>query len=74
MFDRFALDGKEITTTNIMDELNISQPLAKTAAADIAKMREQAEGKLRPASSSGAVKAMEANKAVTGSRNVALSL
>ena len=74
MFDRFALDGKEITTTNLMDEINATQPLAKMASADIAKMREQAEGKLRVATSSGAVKAIEAGKGPKGDRNVELSL
>ena len=62
MFDRFALDGKEITTTNLMDEINKTMPFAKTAAEDLAKMRETAKGKLRTATSSGIVKTLEANR------------
>ena len=73
MFDRFAIDGKDITTTNLLDEINSTQPLAKMAAADIALMREKGEGKLKVATSSGAVRSIEAGKPASG-RNVELSL
>ena len=73
LFDRFSVDGKDITTTNLMDEINATQPLAKTAAADIEEMRKKAEGKLRVATSSGVVRSVEAGKA-SSDRRTELSL
>ena len=75
MFNRFGLDKEEITTTNVLDEINSTQPLAKMSAADIKIMREQAEGKLRVATTSGAVKAISnAGNTPEGGRDVSLSL
>ncbi len=56
LFDRFADDGKEISTTNLLDEINNTTPLAILSASDLENMRKNAEGKLKPASPSGFAK------------------
>jgi AAA+ superfamily predicted ATPase len=73
MFDRFALDGKEICTANLIDEVNATKPLAVIAKDDIENMRKNAEGKLRPTSSLGVARSLEASKGGTG-RNVQLDI
>lgn len=53
MFSRFGRDGKEITNTDVLDEIKAAVPLSITSKDELDKMRQQAVGKLRVASSSG---------------------
>jgi ATP-dependent 26S proteasome regulatory subunit len=70
MYARFAHDGKPVSTNNLVDEIVATTPFAQMCAADLENMRKNAEGKLRVATSSGAVRALEASKSAAGDRKV----
>lgn len=49
MFAAFADDAREITTVDLLDAAKTVVPLSKTAEAKIAKLRDWAKGRARPA-------------------------
>ena len=53
MFTKFDTDGKDITNTNLTDEMNSTKPLSQTSEVEIKDMRNKAINKLRYASTSG---------------------
>ena len=53
MFTKFDRDGKDITNTDLEDEINTTKPMSQTSATEITEMRNKAVNKLRYASNSG---------------------
>jgi SpoVK/Ycf46/Vps4 family AAA+-type ATPase len=61
MFTRFDKDGKDITNTDLEDEMNSTKPLSQTSKEEIQIMRDKAVNRLRVASSSGMSKMFTGN-------------